>query len=108
MGGDDGDGIDPNPLSKDTLGIFDLSALTVIERLTYAGKRHYFWFGEVELATMLAGTFAAPVGIFLAGRTDTSLAFTGVAVLFLPLFVLVKVIRLEQGEDRRSSLSCRS
>ncbi|PKG31775.1 MAG: hypothetical protein CW742_11635, partial [Methanoregula sp.] len=31
-----------------TLGIFDMSALTDIERLTYAEKRHYFWFGEVE------------------------------------------------------------
>ena len=53
-----------------TLGIFDLSALTDIERLTYAEKRHYFWFGEVEMAAMLAGTFAVPLGIFLAGRTE--------------------------------------
>ena len=37
-----------------TLGIFDLSALTDIERLTYAEKRHYFWFGEVEMAAILA------------------------------------------------------
>jgi hypothetical protein len=34
-----------------TLGIFDLSALTDIERLTYAEKRHYFWFGEVGMAS---------------------------------------------------------
>ena len=70
-----------------TLGIFDLSALTDIERLTYAEKRHYFWFGEVEMAAILAGTFAAPVGIFLAGRTDMSLAFIGAAVLFLPKLI---------------------
>jgi len=65
-----------------TLGIFDLSALTDIERLTYAEKRHYFWFGEVEMAAMLAGTFAAPVGFYMASRTDMSLAFIGAAVLF--------------------------
>ncbi len=49
---------------------------------------------------MLAGTFAAPVGIFLAGRTDTSLAFIGAAVLFLPLFVfLPKLIQRAIRED---------
>jgi disulfide bond formation protein DsbB len=67
-----------------TLGIFDLLALTDIERLTYAEKRHCFWFGELEMAAMLAGTFVAPVGIFLAGRTDLSLTFIGAAALFLP------------------------
>ena len=72
-----------------TLGIFDLSALTDIERLTYAEKRHYFWFGEVEMAAMLAGVFAVPVGIFLAGRAEITLAFIGAAVLFLPLFVFL-------------------
>ena len=72
-----------------TLGIFELPELTDIERLTYAEKRHYFWFGEVEMAAILAGTFAAPVGIFLASRTEISLAFIGAAVLFLPLFVFL-------------------
>ena len=28
-----------------TLGIFDLTALTNEERLNYSDKRHYFWFG---------------------------------------------------------------
>ncbi|NTU50683.1 MAG: hypothetical protein HGA87_07425 [Desulfobulbaceae bacterium] len=72
-----------------TLGIFDLSALTNEERLNYADKRHYFWFGEVGMAAMLAGVFAAPVGIFLAGRAEITLAFIGAAVLFLPLFVFL-------------------
>jgi hypothetical protein len=77
-----------------TLGIFELPELTDIERLTYADKRHYFWFGEVGMAAMLAGVFAVPVGIFLAGRAEISLAVIGAAVLFLPLFVfLPKVIQ---------------
>jgi len=71
------------------LGIFDLSVLTDSERLTYAEKRHYFWFGEVGMAAILAGVFAVPLGFFMAGRTDTSLAFIGAAILFLPLFVFL-------------------
>jgi hypothetical protein len=75
-----------------TLGIFDLSVLTDAERLNYAEKRHYFWFGEVGMAAMLAGVFAVPLGIFLAGRAEISLAFIGAAVLFLPLFVFMPKI----------------
>jgi disulfide bond formation protein DsbB len=88
-----------------TLGIFELPELTDIERLTYAEKRHYFWFGEVEMAAMLAGTFAAPVGIYMAGRTDTSLAFIGAAVLFLPLFVfLPKLIQRAMKADTDAAI----
>jgi len=72
-----------------TLGIFDLSVLTNAERLNYANKRHYFWFGEVGMAAMMAGLFAVPLGIFLAGRAEITLAFIGTAVLFLPLFVFL-------------------
>jgi len=72
-----------------TLGIFDLSALTDIERLTYAEKRHYFWFGEVEMAAVLAGMIAVPLGISMAGRTEIAIGFIGGAVLFLPLFVFL-------------------
>jgi hypothetical protein len=72
-----------------TLGIFDLSALTNEERLTSSYKRHYFWFGEVGMAAMLAGVFAVPAGIFLAGRAEITLAFISAAVLFLPLFVFL-------------------
>jgi hypothetical protein len=50
-----------------TLGIFEFSALTDIERLTYAEKRHYFWFGEIGMAAILAGVFAVPLGIYMAG-----------------------------------------
>jgi len=41
------------------------------------------------MATMLAGVFAIPVGIFLAGRSEITLAFISAAVLFLPLFVFL-------------------
>ncbi|MFA5267801.1 MAG: hypothetical protein WC379_07495 [Methanoregula sp.] len=83
-----------------TLGIFELPELTDIERLTYAEKRHYFWFGEVGMAAILAGVFAVPLGIFMAGRTEISLAFIGAAVLFLPLFVfLPKLIQRAMKAD---------
>jgi hypothetical protein len=83
-----------------TLGIFEFPALTDIERFTYAEKRHYFWFGEVGMAAILAGVFAVPLGIFMAGRTEISLAFIGAAVLFLPLFVfLPKLIQRAMKAD---------
>ena len=88
-----------------TLGIFDLSALTDIERLTYAEKRHYFWFGEVGMAAILAGVFAVPLGIFMAGRTEISLEFIGAAVLFLPLFVfLPKLIQQAMKADTDAAI----
>ncbi|MDP3563927.1 MAG: hypothetical protein Q8R70_05500 [Methanoregula sp.] len=83
-----------------TLGIFDLSVLTAEERLNYSDKRHYFWFGEVGMASMLAGIFAVPAGCFLAGRAEHTLAFIGAAVLFLPLFVfLPKLIQRAMKAD---------
>lgn len=83
-----------------TLGIFDLSALTDFERVNYAEERHYFWFGEVGMAAILAGVFAVPLGIFMAGRTEISLAIIGAAVLFLPLFVfLPKLIQRAMKAD---------
>jgi hypothetical protein len=72
-----------------TFGIFDFSALTDAERVNYTQKKHYFWFGEVGMAAVIAGVFAVPVGIFLAGRAEISLAFISAAVLFLPLFVFL-------------------
>jgi hypothetical protein len=76
------------------LGMFDGTSLTPPEITNYAEKKHYFWFGEVAVAAVLAGTFAVPLGIFLAGRAETTLAFIGAAVMFLPLFVfLPKVIQ---------------
>jgi len=82
------------------LGMFDGAALTPAELENYAGKRHYFWFGEVGMAAVLAGTFAVPIGIFLAEMTEITLAFTAAAVLFLPLFVfLPKVIQRAMKVD---------
>ncbi len=82
------------------LGIFDLSGLTDAERSNYAEKRHYFWFGEVAMASALADMFAIPAGIFLAGRAEMTLAFIGAAVLFLPLFVfLPKLIQRAMKAD---------
>ena len=72
-----------------TFGIFDFSALTDTERINYAQKKHYFWFGEVGMSAILAGVFVVPIGIFLAGRTEISLAFISAAILFLPLFVFL-------------------
>jgi len=72
-----------------TFGIFDFSALTDAERINYAQKKHYFWFGEVGMAAVLAGVIVVPIGFFLAGRTEISLAFISSAILFLPLFVFL-------------------
>lgn len=83
-----------------TLGIFDLSGLTDAVQLNYAEKRHYFWFGEVGMAAIMAGVFAVPLGIFLAGKAEVTLAFIGAAVLFLPLFVfLPKLIQRAMKAD---------
>ena len=82
------------------LGIFRIAELTDAEKKNYAEKRHYFWFGEVGMAAILAGIFAVPAGIFLAGRTEISLAFTGAAILFLPLFIfLPKLIQTAMLSD---------
>jgi hypothetical protein len=83
-----------------TLGIFDLSTLTDSENVNYAQKKHYFWFGEVGMAGILAGSIAVPAGIWFAGQTEISLAFIGAAVLFLPLFVFMpKLIQCAMKAD---------
>jgi len=83
-----------------TLGIFDLAALTDAEKIEFTQKKHYFWFGEVGMAAVLAGLFAVPLGIFLAGRAEITLAFIAAAVLFLPLFVfLPKLIQWAMQAD---------
>jgi len=82
------------------LCIFDVSALSGSEKENYAVKRHYFWFGEVGMAAILAGLFAVPSGAWLAGRTDPALAVIGAGVVFLPLFIfLPKVIRWAMRAD---------
>ncbi len=88
-----------------TLGIFDISTLTDAENVNYAQKKHYFWFGELGMAAMLAGVFAVPLGIFLAGRAEITLAFIGAAVLFLPLFVfLPKLIQRAMKADADAAI----
>ena len=48
----------------------------------------------------LAAAFVVPLGIFLAGMTEITLAFIGAAVTFLPLFVfLPKVIQRGMKAD---------
>jgi hypothetical protein len=83
-----------------SLGIFDLSVLTDSENVNYAQNKHYFWFGEVGMAGILAGSIAVPAGIWFAGLTEISLAFIGAAVLFLPLFVFMpKLIQCAMKTD---------
>jgi len=83
-----------------TIGIFDVSTLTDAENVCYSQKKHYFWFGEVGMAGILAGSIAAPAGIWFAGQTEISLAFIGAAVLFLPLFVFMpKLIQCAMKTD---------
>ena len=57
--------------------------------MNYTQEKHYFWFGEVGMVSILAGSIAVPAGIWFAGQTEISLAFIGTAVLFLPLFVFI-------------------
>ena len=79
-----------------TLGIFDLSVLTESENVNYSQEKHYFWFGEVGMAGILAGSIAVPAGIWFAGRAEITLGFIGAAVLFLPLFVFMPKL-IQQG-----------
>jgi hypothetical protein len=83
-----------------TLGIFDVSTLNDTENVNYVQKKHYFWFGEVGMAGILAGSIAIPAGIWFAGQTEILLAFIGAAVLFLPLFVfLPKLVQCAMKAD---------
>ena len=89
-----------------TLGIFDVSTLTESENTNYAQKKHYFWFGEVGMAGILAGSIAVPAGIWFAGQTEISLAFIGAAVLFLPLFVFMpKLVHCAMKADAEAAIN---
>jgi hypothetical protein len=89
-----------------TLGIFDVSTLNDTENVNYAQKKHYFWFGEVGMAGILAGSIAVPAGIWFAGQTEISLAFIGAAVLFLPLFVFMpKLIQYGMKADTDAAIN---
>jgi hypothetical protein len=88
-----------------TLGIFDVSTLTDAENVNYAEKKHYFWFGEVGMAGILAGSIAVPAGIWFSGQAEISLAFIGAAVLFLPLFVFMpKLIQCAMKADTDAAI----
>ncbi len=88
-----------------TVGIFDLSVLTDAEKANHVLKKHYFWFGEVGMAAIMAGTFAVPLGVFLGGRAEITLAFIGAAVLFLPFFVfLPKIIQYGMKANTEAAL----
>ncbi|HVN73093.1 MAG TPA: hypothetical protein VMT44_00700 [Methanoregula sp.] len=83
-----------------TLGIFDISGLAAAETATLTEKKHYFWFGEAGMAALLAGVFAAPLGMFLAEKADATLAFIGATMVFLFLFIfLPKLVRIAMMED---------
>jgi hypothetical protein len=83
-----------------TFGIFDLSVLTDAEQVNNNQKKHYFWFGEVGMASILAGSIAVPTGIWFAEQTEISLAWIAAAILFLPLFVfLPKLIQRAMKAD---------
>ena len=87
------------------IGAFDLSALTDAEKEDIAGRRTWFWLGEVSMAGAQAGTIVVPAGIWFAGRTEMPLAFIGAAVLFLPLFVfLPKLIQRGMKVDTDAAI----
>ncbi|MDO9324939.1 MAG: hypothetical protein Q7T80_08285 [Methanoregula sp.] len=53
----------------------------------------------------MAGVFAVPHGIFLAGRAEIPLAFIGAAVLFFQLFVfLLKRIQKATKADADAAI----
>jgi hypothetical protein len=57
------------------------------------------------MSAILAGVFAVPLGIFMAGRAEITLAFIGAAVLFLPLFVfLPKLIQKAMKADTDAAI----
>ena len=71
----------------------------------YTRQPHYFWLGEVGMASLLAGTFAVPAGIYLAGRTKIALAFIVAMIVFMPLFVILpKLIQRGMQVDTQAVL----
>ena len=55
------------------------------------------------MSAMLAGVFAVPAGIYLAGRTRIALAFIMAMIVFMPLFVfLPKLIQRGMQVDAQA------
>ncbi|MCX6690879.1 MAG: hypothetical protein NTW33_02200, partial [Methanoregula sp.] len=85
------------------LGIFRMDRLVPEDLEIYTEQPHYFWLGEVGMAAILAGTFAVPAGIYLAGRTGIALAFILAMIVFMPLFVfLPKLIQWGMRADAQA------
>jgi len=85
------------------LGIFHIDRLAPEDLEIYTKQPHYFWLGEAGMAAMLAGVFAVPAGIYLAGRTGIALAFILAMVVFIPLFVfLPKLIQRGMQADAQA------
>jgi hypothetical protein len=89
-----------------TIGVFDPAVLSLSEQAGYAERRHYFWFGEVVSAAVLAGIFAVPAGMSLDAGAGTATAFTGAAMIFLLLFIfLPRLIRQAMKTDTETILN---
>jgi len=85
------------------LGVFRIDRLDPEDLEIYTEQPHYFWLGEVGMASILAGTFAVPAGIYLAGRTGIALAFILSMIVFMPLFVfLPKLIQRGMQADAQA------
>ena len=85
------------------IGIFRMDRLVPEDLEIYTVQPHYFWLGEVGMSAMLAGVFAVPAGIYLAGRTGIALAFILAMIIFMPLFVfLPKLIQRGMQADAQA------
>jgi hypothetical protein len=83
------------------IGMFDPAVMTEEEKAEDPAEyRTWFCLGETGMAALLAANIAVPAGFWFAGMTALPLAFTGAAVLFLPLFIfLPKIIRSAMKAD---------
>jgi hypothetical protein len=82
------------------IGMSDPAVMTEEEKAQDPAEfRTWFCLGETCMAALLAADIAVPAGFWFASITTLPLAFTGAAVLFLPLFVLSKVVRPETREE---------
>ena len=62
------------------------------------------------MASLLAGNIAVPAGVWFATITALPLAFIGAGVLFLPLFIFLRVCQdpKEEKNLKGSSTSCQN
>jgi hypothetical protein len=82
------------------IGMFDPAVMTEEEKAEDPDEyRTWFCLGETGMAALLALNIAVPAFFWFTGMTALPLAFIGAAVLFLPVFVLLRVARPETGEE---------